>query len=296
MMRFSLLAGLAAVFLASSTAGAVQVFGLTTRDQLISFDSSTPNNLTQAVFISGLANNESLLGIDFRPANNVLYAIGTFGNLYTLNTTTGAATLVAPLTSGGNPVLLNGVEFGFDFNPTVDRIRLISNLGGNYRINPNDGTTIVDGSINPGGYGISASAYLNNDNDPSTGTTLYNIDHIGDQLTIQNPANSGTQVNVGSLGLDVTALAGFDIFTPGAGIGPANIAYAALQQFGTTGSSFYTIDLTTGAATALGVIGQNQSSDSLAVRDIAVTPVPEPGTMAALAIGLLSLRRRNRKR
>jgi hypothetical protein len=227
-----LLIGMTLTAVANSQA--VNVYGLTTRDQLVSFSSATPGTLNSAVFISGLANNESLVGIDFRPANNMLYGVGSFGRVYTLYTMTGAATFVAGLTNsvGGAPISLSGVEFGMDFNPAADRIRLIGNLGQNLRINPMTGVTVVDGAINGPATHIVSSAYTNNDNDTSTGTALYNVDSVQDVLTIQTPPNNGTQAVVGSLGLDLTALSSFDIFTNGA----TNTAFLAHQPVGSTGS------------------------------------------------------------
>ncbi|HLO97458.1 MAG TPA: DUF4394 domain-containing protein, partial [Fimbriimonas sp.] len=138
---------------------------------------------------------------------------------------------------------------------------------------------------------IVASGYINNDNDPMTGTALYNIDSNQDVLTLQNPPNAGGQTVVGSLGVDVAALAGLDIYT----MGTNNTAYGAFQMAGNTGSGFYTVNLMTGAATSLGFIGGNQSSDALAIRDLAVNPVPEPATLAVLAIGAAFVARRKKK-
>lgn len=271
------------------SAEAAEVYGLSTRDQLVRFDSATPGSLNSAVFISGLASNESLVGIDFRPSNGMLYGVGSFGRIYTLNTTTGAASFVSQIST---PIF--GVEYGVDFNPAADRLRLVSDLDMNLRINVDTGAALLDGTLTNSAGGnpnIVASAYANNDNNPSTGTTLYNIDSFSDMLTIQNPPNAGTQVNVGTVGIDVSALAGMDILT----VGTTNTAYAALQNQSGSGSSFYTINLGTGMATAIGKIGNSQSSDSLAIRDIAVNPVPEPATLAVLGIGAAALLRRRRK-
>jgi len=275
-----------------SVAQAATVFGLTTRNELIRFDSSAPGTLQQASFITGLAANESLLGIDFRPAGMQMYGLGSFGRLYTLNTTTGAATFVASLTNsvGGGPIALSGTEFGVDFNPVPDRMRVTSNLGQNLRINVATGVTIVDGTLNQVGANpyIVASAYTNSFAGATT-TTLYNIDSASDQLKIQNPPNAGTQVVVGALGMNVTGLAGFDILTQGSN----NTGFVAVQVAGMTGSQFGTINLGTGAITSFGMIGMDQSSDSTAVRDITVMPVPEPASAAVLALGAaLMIRRR----
>ena len=45
-----------------------------------------------------------------------------------------------------------------------------------------------------------AVAYLNNDNDPDTPTTLFDIDSLVDTLSVQYPPNDGTLVAVGPLG------------------------------------------------------------------------------------------------
>lgn len=278
----------------SPSASAVTIYGLSTRNELVRFDSATPGTLQQASFITGLAANEGLLGIDFRPATGELYALGSFGRIYTLNTSTGAATFMSSIFNAANsqPIALSGTEFGIDFNPVPDRLRITSNLGQNLRVNVATGSTTIDGTLNQasGSPYIVASAYTNNFAGATT-TTLYNIDSSSDMLTIQNPPNNGTQVNVGMLGADVTALAGMDILTSGA----TNTAYAALQIAGTSGSRFATINLATGAATFTGAIGGEQTSDSLAIRDIAVQAVPEPTTMVALGLGAAALLRRRKK-
>jgi hypothetical protein len=275
---------LGAIMAVASSASAFTVFGLTTRDQLVTFDTTNPQALQSARFIQGLAANESLVGIDFRPADGMLYGVGSFGNLYRINTTNAQAAFVSTLT-----VQLNGVEFGVDFNPVPDRLRIVSDLGQNLRINVDTGATIVDGSVNPGGFNIVASAYTNNFAG-ATSTTLYNIDSWNNQLTIQNPPNDGTQVVVGALGHNISALAGMDIIT----VNGVNHAFGAFQTVGGTGSGLYSIDLNTGAATQIGMIGVSQSNEALAIRDIAV--VPEPASMAALALGLAAVAARRRRK
>jgi hypothetical protein len=64
--------------------------------------------------------------------------------------------------------------------------------------------------------------------------------------------NSGTQFTVGALGVDVQAVGGFDIETSGA----TNTAYAALNTNLRGVPQLYTVDLSTGAATAVGNIGR----------------------------------------
>lgn len=283
-----------AVLSTVSLSAAHTVYGLTTRDQLIRFDSSSPNTVAQANFVWGLAANESLVGIDFRPSNNMLYGVGSFGNIYTLNTTNAMATKVATIMDSVTmmPINLWGAEFGVDFNPVPDRLRITSNLGQNLRVNVATGSTVQDGMLNQGSGmpHVVGSAYTNNTS-PGTTTQLFNLDSASNMLTLQNPPNAGTQVNVGPLGMDITALAGFDIVTRNS----MNEAFAAIQLNGMTGSKFARINLGTGAATLVGDISMTMSSDSLAVRDIAINPVPEPATMLALGAGLAAIARRRRK-
>ena len=277
--------------MATASAQAVSIYGLSTRDQLVRFDSSAPGAIQQANFIQGLAANESLVGIDYRPATFQLYGLGSFGRIYTLNTATGMASFVASLFNATTlaPINLNGTEFGVDFNPVPDRLRVVSNLGQNLRINVTTGATTVDGNLNQtvGNPYIVASAYTNNFAG-ATSTTLFNIDSDSNNLTAQIPPNAGTQVVVGALGLDVTSLAGMDILT----VGTSNPAFAAVQVAGSAGSRLVTINLATGSATTLGTIGMEQTSDSLAIRDIAV--VPEPATLTAIFVGLATIARRRK--
>ncbi|MBA4291577.1 PEP-CTERM sorting domain-containing protein [bacterium] len=286
--------GVGTIALAQS-ALAVNVFGLTDRDQLVRFDSSSPMQLNQSVFISGLMSNESLVGIDFRPSNGRLYGLGSFGNVYTLNTQTGAATFQNSLfnQANGQALSLSGSEFGIDFNPAADRLRVVSNLGQNLRINVDSGLTFVDGMLNQGSGNphVIGTAYTNNDNNPATGTTQYTVDSMSDVLNIQNPPNSGTQVLVGSLGVDVTALGDIDVLTDGT----LNTMYGVFQLPTAAGSQFGMVNLSTGSLSLLGSVGSAQSNNSIALRGLAVEAVPEPATMTVLGIAALVALARKRR-
>src|SRR4030095_10192787 len=93
---------------------------------------------------------------------------------------------------------------------------------------------------------VVASAYANNLAGVTT-TTLYNIDSNLDALLIQNPPNNGTLTTVGSLGVEATEFAGFEI------VGCDAIGFAALTLSGESASKFFRIDLTTGRAVLVGV-------------------------------------------
>ena len=130
-------------------------FGLTSANRLVTFNRATPSVRT-AVAISGLQAGEQLLGIDIRPGGmpaGELYALGSSGRIYSINTASGAATQKAMLAADSMDMdapftALDGTDFGVDFNPVVDRLRVVSNTGQNLRINVDSGATITDGALN----------------------------------------------------------------------------------------------------------------------------------------------------
>lgn len=218
-----------------------------------------------------------------------MYGLGSSNRLYTINLAIGTATQVG---SGTFSTPLSGTEFGVDFNPVVDRLRVVSNTGQNLRLNPDTGTlTAVDTPLNPGTPSVAGVAYTNNFADAAS-TTLFGIDSSTDVLVmLGSPGgtpvspNAGVITTIGALGVNTSDLTGFDIS------GATGIAFASLTAPG-GGSSLYTINLTTGAATLVGTLGGGVS-----FRDISVVPaaIPEPATFGLLATGLaamLTLRRR----
>jgi hypothetical protein len=214
-------------------------YAISATNDLVIFNPATGEQIVRPS--SGITTGEAILGIDFRPANSQLYALGSTSRLYTV--TVNATTAVfTPVGTTPFATLLSGTDFGFDFNPTVDRIRVVSNTGQNLRLNPNDGAVAaVDLVLNPGTPRITAAAYTNNFNGATT-TTLYDIDTQTNMLYRQEPPNNGVLVSVGALGVTAASTNGFDIG------GTSGIAYALLNVSGTT--KVYTINLTTGAATA----------------------------------------------
>ncbi len=244
-------AGVVDIAVEIGTAPAFNVFGLTTNNNLVRFNSSRPNTVLSTTTITGLQAGENVLGIDFRPATGQLYALGSNNRLYTINPGTGAATFVANLS-----VPTNGTNFGLDFNPVVDRLRIVSDAEQNLRTNPADGATIADTPLSYAGtdpnFGrnpnIVAAGYTNNFAG-ATSTFLYDIDSNLDILAVQNPANSGSLTTIGSLGVNITGEAGFDISPFN------NTALAAFQIAGATGSTLYRINLSTGEASPIGPVG-----------------------------------------
>jgi hypothetical protein len=236
------------------------VFGVTSSNQLIRFNSSSPSTVVMVGPITGLQAGENIVGIDFRPATGELFALGNTSRLYVLNKSTAAASQVAVLS-----IALSGTTFGVDFNPTVDRFRIVSNTGQNLRVNPINGVAINDTAINGPASGADAAAYTNSFNG-STSTTLYDISSATDTLYLQGGLNGSPSPNggvltaVGPLGIDVTDVNGFDILSAD------GTAFAALTTSVSPVTSLYTINLATGGVSSIGAIG----SGSMSITGLAV--------------------------
>lgn len=269
--------------------GDLRLFALTEQNVLIVFDPNRPNRV-QSFNVSSV--DGTLIGIDVRPADGQLYGITDTNKVYTINTSTGVATLKSTLTPA-NLGLTAGQQSGIDFNPTPDRLRLVGANEQNLRVNVDNGqiadlnNNAADGiqpdtnlayAMGDANFGanpnITAAAYTNSflpSPDANRRTTLYEIDSNLDVLVRQgglnfpdNPPspNGGQLFTVGRLGVDFGSTAGLDIFSPVSGI---NVAYAV------TGSRLFNINLATGAASLLGVVGDgNLNFISVAVNSVAV--------------------------
>ena len=237
--------------------------------QLVSFLSDSPSLLRSSVAIGSPNAGETLVGLDFRPATGQLFALGydasaATGRLYTVSLTTGALTAVG---TASIPLALGTTsdQIGFDFNPTVDRIRVVSTNRANYRLNPvTGGVASTDGQLTAGPV-ISGAAYTNNQSIANS-TVLYDYDATNALLYIQNPPNSGGLVAVGSSGLTAPTTprgADFDIFNVAST--STNTAFLAVNAGASPNDQLYTLDLTTGAATLKGPIGNGGDAQGLAV-------------------------------
>lgn len=235
--------------LAGRVPAAEQVVMLTSANELITRTPGSPDATTAVV---GIAEGTTLVGIDVRPSTGVLYALGSDGQLYAVNRSTGTADRV------GSPIAdfdaSEGV--GFDFNPVADALRVIT-ADRNYRLNATTGAVVGEGPADSGTPGplayaagdpnegatpsASAAAYTNSVRGlplPSE-TALFDLDTEADALVRQNPANAGTLLTIGSLLLDATGVNGFDV-SPDAD----QAAYAVLTT--EHGQGLYVVNLATG--------------------------------------------------
>ncbi|RYF88865.1 MAG: DUF4394 domain-containing protein [Chitinophagaceae bacterium] len=216
-------------------------YGLTGANQIVTANANAAASFTSTTAVTGLQTGETLMAIDFRPATGQLYGLGSTSRIYSINTTSGAATAIG---AGPFTPAINGAVAGFDFNPTVDRIRLVTSTGQNLRLHPETGAVAgTDVNLNPGSPSVNAVAYTNNFAG-ATATVLFDIDVASQKLLKQDNPNGGVLVEIGALGVAPTSEGGFDI-------SPDNkIALASLNVGGLSG--LYQVNLETGKATSLG--------------------------------------------
>ncbi len=261
---------------------------ITASHRLITFRADRPEELLSRVPLMGLQPGEGILGMDFRVARGELFALSTIGRLLRIDTDSGKVRPVGP-----GVKLPQARAFGFDFNPTVDRIRVVGDRGDNLRLHPDTGAQVdgqpdVDG-LQPDGplrYAdgdeqagnapriVAAGYTYNKDNDKIT--TNYAIDARAGHLVMQGSPEGATPVvspntgllrTVGPLGVHSFDHASLDIDDV------KNNAYLVTGRIGSTHSRLYTIDLKTGQAKLIGLIGPARERDRLGtVLGVAIQP------------------------
>lgn len=256
----------------TSPAGAATVpktaLGLSSNGKnLTIFDLATGKRTKALGPATGLSGDGRLIGIDQRAADHKFYGVGDKGGVYIINRGNGNVRKVSQLS-----VALDGKYFGVDFNPAADRLRIVSDTGQNLRqdITQATPTTAVDSPLNYEGTtakGVTAIAYTNNDNDPKTGTTLFDLDMDRDQLAQQIPANSGNLAVAGPFGPRQGPVAGFDIVSTISGSRAVeNTGFATIRPSSGGLATLYRVDLLTGDFTKVAKFD----------KDIADIAIPQP--------------------
>lgn len=239
-LRAALLLGTATLATAAHAAPAIGLVGGTT---LVMFDTET-RAVSGTMDVTGV---DGLAGIDVRPADKLLYGVTLAGEVVTIDTASGAATMKSTLSE-----MLPSFEGAIvDFNPMADRLRLMATDGTNHRVNVDDGMVTVDGSLafEAGDMhegetpAIVAAAYINSIGKPEA-TAMYDIDATIAALVQQVSPNDGTLGAIGELGVEGSSYA-FDIAATEA---LENTAYLVVDNV------LHTVDLESGAATEVGAI------------------------------------------
>jgi hypothetical protein len=225
---------------------------------LVMFDTET-RAVSATVEISGV---DKILGIDVRPSNGTLVAVTPAMEIVTIDTATGAATMVSKMDVElpvAGPVIV-------DFNPAADKLRFMSGTT-NHRVDIESGKVTVDGSLNwkEGDMHvgetpmIAAAAYINSYGKPEK-TAMFDIDSTIVAVIQQVSPNDGTLSAIGKLKIEAPAANyAFDVQTT-----------EAMENWGwlVNGSTLYTVNLETGEATATGTLDGVEGE----IRDIAILP------------------------
>ena len=225
-------------------------------DATLSVIDSKAKKITRTVTVTGIAGR--LAGIDVRPADGLLYALAADGTVYTVDTTTGKATMKVKLET-----MVAAGQTVVDFNPVADRLRVIGAEGTNLRANVDDGKVITDKPLNYADSDankgktpkVIAGAYANSFKGTKE-TTLYDIDGALGTYLKQVPPNDGVLTSIGSTGVKANDLA-FDIAADGNG---GNTGYLIAN------GRLYTLDISSGKTTDQGMIPALPGN----VRDVAV--------------------------
>lgn len=231
------------------TSVTANTYAVTSDKRLVYFDRAS-GDIRSAKNVSGLAAGESILGIDFRPSDAALYALASSGKLYVVDVATAVATVKSTLSADTADTTspfsaLDGDTFGVNFNPVADRLRVVSSAGQNLRINVDTGATTTDGALNPGTPSVTAAAYSNSFA-AACRTRLYVIDTSTSKLLLQDPPNSGTLNEIGSLGAASANAewAGFEVVTNADGTSQALVLLPSAE-----GVAIYDLDLATAGLT-----------------------------------------------
>ncbi len=257
---------LAVALFAGINGTAQNIYGIVNGTDLIKFSAQAPGTILTTTPITGIPIGQRIVGIDFRPHTSQLYALGynvllTQAQLYVIDTTSGVASSV-----GSTLALDLGTgETAFDFNPSVDRIRVIGLNGSNYRLHPVTGAIAATDSVLEYNMGdvneannprVAAAAYTNSYDSAAT-TALYVFDHELDILASIPSPNVGLLTSLHGISRDFDASTDMDVSNTG-------IIYLVGSENGDD-DSLFTVDISTGMLSLVGLIGTGHSVEHIAV-------------------------------
>jgi hypothetical protein len=260
------------------------IYAVTAQMELLRVRADQPQQVLERRALSGLAAGERISGLDYRVSRGVLYALADSGRLYTVDTQQARLLPVVAAAPANWPV--QGQVIDIDFNPTVDRVRVISSTGQSLRLHP-ETNAVVDSQPDQAGLQIDgALRYVAGD--PQAGqapnvagvgytynktnekiTTNYVIDRSAGTLAMMGSAegavpmvspNTGQLKTVGSLGLTGALESAYlDISDV------SNTPLLAARTVGSTSTRLYQLNLQSGRAQEIGVIGRGEALLGMAI-------------------------------
>lgn len=264
--------------LASAPHAEADIFsGVTTDNNIVTFDSTSPNIFLTSNPVTGLASGGgNLTNLTYNPADGLYYGLDFAANLYSI-TGDGAATQI--------PTTFAPAGFGaLAYDPVGGNLVYVSEFAELFSITTSGAVTrLADFTYQAGDPNesqvpaVTAAGF-----DPDFGTP-YLIDYQLDTLVTNLDVNLGSLSTVGPLGLDITSNSALVVDSLG------NL-FAALSADGSS-SGFYSIDPFTGTASSLGSL--TVALSAISGSGPGTVPLPEPSS-AVLGLTVLgaALRRR----
>lgn len=230
-------------------------------DLMVKWSSNNPQQLTDVKPVVGLDTGEKIKGAAIDSETNTFIAVTQLGQLYRINPETGQATRITRISSS-----LVENKIAFDYDPATKKVRIINKQGLNIEILLSEVPALDFGSrvsydaddINSGKTpAIAGLAHRRIGDLIDEG--FFATDSTANALVAIENIVTGKMKTVGNLGIDISDCAGFDIAEN------TNFAFASFVPEGETASRFYEIDLGTGKATEIGMIGSGLEIASIMI-------------------------------
>ena len=185
--------------------GNLDVVGVTADGRLIEFKSNQPKNADSIAAIWGLTGDTRLVGIDYRPATGELIGLGDRAACTPSPTSTPRRRRSPSWARSCRHILRRRLQPDGRPPPSDQRHGTESARQRRQRCHQRRYAAVV--------HGRDGAGYTNNDADPNTATTLFDLDSALDQVVVQSPANSGMLAATGKLGVDASPAIGFDVYS-----------------------------------------------------------------------------------